>query len=459
MKSKSITIKNPYNGEHVGELAHATKSDIDRAISICTEYQPELSRYQRSKILRNAASTLTNKADLASDLISRESGLSKKDSVYEVGRVVDVLTFSAIEALRDDGEVHSCDVTERGQSRKLLTMREPLDGIIYAITPFNHPLNQVAHKVAPAIAANNRVILKPSEKVPLSALFFTKLLYDAGLPKPMLQTVVGDPSYITSTILNSSNIELVSFTGGVDIGKKILTTAGYRRTILELGGNDPLIIMEDADLDLASDLAVRGSYANSGQRCTAVKRVLVQKSISKKFTELVVEKTKKWEFGDPFSPTVKVGTVINEAAAKHIQNRVNGAITAGARLLFGNHRSEALYSPTVLDNVTHNMELVVHETFGPVTPIIIFDSIDEAVFISNSTSYGLSAGICTNRIDWIAALSKKLNVGSVNIWEVPGFRTELTPFGGVKDSGLGHKEGVREAFKNYTNLKTLSFPW
>lgn len=459
MQPQVITIRNPFNGSEVGELAQATKYDIDRALSICSEYKSELSRSDRSKILRHAAHALSEKIDSASDLISSESGLSKQDSIYEIGRVIDVLTFSAIEALRDDGEVYSCDVTDHGKSRKLLTMREPLDGIIFAITPFNHPINQVAHKVAPAIAANNRVILKPSEKVPLSALFFAQLLYDAGLPEPMLQIIVGDPGRITSIVLNSPSVKLVSFTGGVETGKRLLAAAGYRRTILELGGNDPLIVMEDADLDLASDLAVRGSYANSGQRCTAVKRLLVQKSVVKKFTELVVEKTRQWEFGDPFSPTVKVGTVINEAAAQHIQERVNGAMLGGARLLLGNNRCGALYSPTVLDNVTPKMEVVMRETFGPVTPILTFNSIDEAIFISNSTSYGLSAGICSNRLDWITQFSKELNVGSVNVWEVPGFRIELTPFGGIKDSGLGHKEGVREAFKNYTNLKTLSFPW
>jgi putative phosphonoacetaldehyde dehydrogenase len=459
LRNHIITIRNPFDGSDVGEIEETTKHDINQALTICSEYKSELSRSDRSKILRHAAQALSNKIDYASDLISKESGLSKQDSIYEINRVIDVLVFSANEALRDDGEIFSCDVTDQGKPRKLLTMREPLDGIIFAITPFNHPINQVAHKVAPAVAANNRIILKPSEKVPLSALFFANLLYEAGLPEPMLKIVVGNPDRLTPIILSSPFVKVVSFTGGVETGKKVLAAAGYRRTILELGGNDPLIVMEDADLHLASDLAVRGSYSNSGQRCTAVKRLLVQKSVIKRFTELVVEKTKEWEFGDPFSPSVKVGTVINETAAHNIQKRVSGAISNGARLLIGNQRCRALYSPTVLDNVTYNMDLVMRETFGPVTPILAFNSIEEAIFISNSTSYGLSAGICTNRLDWITKLSKELNVGSVNVWEVPGFRIELTPFGGIKDSGLGQKEGVREAFKNFTNLKTLSFPW
>ena len=243
------------------------------------------------------------------------------------------------------------------------------------------------------------------------------------------------------------------------IGKSIASKAGYRRIVLELGGNDPLIVMEDADLEEAATLAVQGSYKNSGQRCTAVKRMLVHEAVAAQFTELVVEKTRAWKHGDPSDPANDMGTVIDESAATLFESRVNEAIAQGARLLAGNRRNGAHYSPTVIDNVRPEMTLVREETFGPVSPIIRFRDIDEAIRISNGTAYGLSSGVCTNRLDYITRFVSELQVGTVNVREVPGYRLELTPFGGIKDSGLGYKEGVQEAMKSFTNLKTYSLPW
>jgi putative phosphonoacetaldehyde dehydrogenase len=402
---------------------------------------------------------LRARTEAASDLITRESGLCKKDSLYEIGRVCDVLAFSADEALRDDGQAFSCDLTPHGKKRRVFTQREPLLGVITAITPFNHPMNQVAHKIAPAIATNNRVIVKPSEKTPLSAVYLVDLLHEAGVPQEMLQLVTGDPREIAAELVTNEHAHLVSFTGGVAAGKSIAAIAGYRRIVLELGGNDPLIVMEDADLDEASTLAVQGSYKNSGQRCTAVKRMLVHESVAGRFTDLVVDKTRAWKYGDPADRAMDMGTVIDEAAAKLFEARVNEAIAQGARLLAGNVRDGALYSPTVIDNVDPSMTVVRQETFGPVSPVIRFGSIDEAIAIANGTAYGLSSAVCTNRLDYITRFVSELDVGTVNVREVPGYRLELTPFGGIKDSGLGYKEGVQEAMKSFTNLKTFSLPW
>ena len=221
-------------------------------------------------------------------LITLESGLCLKDSRHEVGRASDVLLFAANQALVDDGSVFSCDLTAHGKSRKVYTLREPLLGVITAITPFNHPLGQVIHKVAPAIATNNRLVLKPSEKTPLTALALADILYAAGLPPPMLSVVTGEPAELADELLSSPEVDLVTFTGGVAIGKSIAAKAVYKRQVLELGGNDPLIVLEDADLEEAARLAVSGSYKNSGQRCTAVKRILVQESIAERFVELLV---------------------------------------------------------------------------------------------------------------------------------------------------------------------------
>jgi len=454
-----IEVYNPYTGELVGSVPKTGVEQVRRAIALARNYRSTLTRYERSAVLDKTAELLRSRTGAASDLITRESGLCKKDTLYEVGRVCDVLTFGAMEALKDDGQSFSCDLTPHGKNRRVYTRREPLLGVIAAITPFNHPMNQVAHKIVPAIATNNRVVVKPSEKTPLSALFLAELLYEAGLPRPMLQVLTGDPREIGAELVTNEHVDLVTFTGGVQVGKSIAAKAGYRRVVLELGGNDPFIVMEDADLDEASTLAVQGAYKNSGQRCTAIKRILVQESIAQRFVELLIEKTRAWTWGDPTDPGLDMGTVIDEAAATLIEARVSEALTQGARLRIGNMRDRALYSPTVIDEVDPAMSVVREETFGPVAPVMRFRTIEEAIAIANDTPYGLSSAVCTNRLDYIARFVAELEAGTVNVGEVPGYRLELTPFGGIKDSGLGYKEGVQEAMKSFTNLKTFSLPW
>ncbi|ALS60260.1 phosphonoacetaldehyde dehydrogenase [Pandoraea norimbergensis] len=458
-RERIIEVFNPYSGDLVGTVPKASLDDVRRAFSIAKQYRSKLTRFERANILDKAAALLRERTAEAAAIITMESGLCKKDAVYEIGRVADVLGFAAGEALKDDGQAFSCDLTPHGKKRRVVTQREPLLGAISAITPFNHPMNQVAHKVAPSVATNNRMVLKPSEKVPLSAYYLADTLYEAGLPPEMLQVITGDPMEIADEMLTNENIDMITFTGGVSIGKYIASKAGYRRIVLELGGNDPLIVMEDADLDRASDLAVQGSYKNSGQRCTAVKRMLVHRDIAAQFTEMVVEKTRAWKYGDPSDGNNDMGTVIDEGAARLFEARVNEAVAQGARLLVGNKREGALYSPTVIDRVDPKMTVVREETFGPVSPIITFGSIDEAIAISNGTAFGLSSGVCTNRLDYVTRFTDELQVGTVNVWEVPGYRIELTPFGGIKDSGLGYKEGVQEAMKSFTNTKTFTLPW
>ena len=456
---RTIEVFNPFTKQRIGSVPKATVEEVRRAFAIARGYKATLTRFERANILnKTAVHVRARTADIAA-LISAESGLCIKDATYEAGRVADVLVFGANEALKDDGQIFSCDLTPHGKQRRVYTQRSPLLGAISAITPFNHPMNQVAHKIVPAIATNNRMVLKPSEKVPLSAIYLADLLYEAGLPPEMLSIVTGDPKEIADELITNENVDLVTFTGGVAIGKYIAAKAGYRRIVLELGGNDPLIVMEDADLDEASTLAVQGSYKNSGQRCTAVKRMLVHQAVAAAFTDLVVEKTRRWSHGDPSDPKVEMGTVIDEAAAKLFESRVDEAVAQGARVLVGHRRDGALFAPTVVDRVTPAMTLVREETFGPVSPIVTFSDIDDAIRIANGTAYGLSSAVCTNRLDYITRFVAELDVGTVNVREVPGYRLELTPFGGIKDSGLGYKEGVQEAIKSFTNIKTYSLPW
>lgn len=379
-----------------------------------------------------------------------------------MGRAFDVFTLTGQHCIKDDGEIFSCDLTPHGKARKIFTTREPLDAIA-AITPFNHPLNMVAHKVAPSIATNNCMVVKPAELTPMTALILADILYEAGLPPEMLSVVTGLPKDIGPEMITNPRIDLITFTGGVAVGKMIASTAGYKRTVLELGGNDPLIVLndlDDDDLAKAADLAVTGSTKNSGQRCTAVKRILCQESVADRFVPMVLERARKIRFGDPMDPETDLGTVVHARAAETFENRVHLAAEQGAEVLYDPGRQGALLPPIVLDRVPHTSELVMEETFGPIVPIVrVPDDDDKLIEISNSTAFGLSSGVCTNDFRRMQKFIRGLNVGTVNIWEVPGYRIEMSPFGGIKDSGNGYKEGVIEAMKSFTNVKTFSLPW
>ena len=394
--------------------------------------------------------------------LTLELGICHQHAIYETKRAQDVYDFAAAQVLNDDGEIFSCDLTHNGKARKIFTKREPVNAIS-AITPFNHPLNMVSHKIAPSIATNNCMVCKPTELTPLTCLALADILYEAGLPPEMFQVVTGLPQDIGDEMITNENIDIITFTGGVPVGKIIAAKAGYKRQALELGGNDPLIIcddLSDADLEKAATIAVAGATGNSGQRCTAIKRILVQESVADKFVPLVLEKAKKIKFGDPQDPATELGCVIHSQAAEVFENRVFDAEKHGAKILYHPGRRGALLPPIVVDHVPHECELVMEETFGPIIPIVRVPDDDVAVMeISNSTDFGLSSGVCTNDLHRAISYINGLDVGTCNIWEQPGYRIETSPFGGIKDSGNGVKEGVTEAMKFFTNVKTYSLPW
>ena len=459
---KTIDVEYPFTGEVIGTVPAGNAEHARQALEIAANYQPKLTRYERQKILQTAAEVLVKRKEEISDIITLELGISKQDSLYEVGRAFDVFSLTAQLCIHDDGEIFSCDLTPHGKARKIFTIREPLIAIS-AITPFNHPLNMVAHKIAPSIATNNCTVCKQTELTPLTAMVLADVLYEAGLPPEMFSVVTGWPQDIGSEMIKNPNIDLITFTGSVGVGKLIAEQAGYKRTVLELGGNDPLIVLNDLDSDdlkKAVELAVTGATKNSGQRCTAVKRILVQEKIADQFVEMALERAKKIKFGDPMSMETDLGTVVNAQAAELFDKRVSMAEADGAKILYHPGRKGALLPPIVIDNVDPKSELVLEETFGPVIPIIRVPNDDESVIkISNSTAFGLSSGVCTNNFMRAKKYIQNLNVGTVNIWEVPGYRIEMSPFGGIKDSGLGYKEGVIEAMKSFTNVKTFSLPW
>ncbi len=457
-----VEVKYPYTDEVIGTVPAGKAEHAARAFEIAANYKPKLSRYERSKILQRAGELIGEKREFLAKWLTLELGICHQHAIYETKRAQDVYQFAAQQAMNDDGEIFSCDLTHNGKERKIYTTREPVKAIS-AITPFNHPLNMVSHKIAPSIATNNCMVCKPTELTPLTAIALADILYEAGLPKEMFQIVTGMPQDIGDEMITNKNIDIITFTGGVPVGKIIAANGGYTRQALELGGNDPLIIcndLSDADLEKAATIAVAGATGNSGQRCTAIKRILVQESVADKFVPMVLAKAKKIKFGDPQDPETELGCVIHAQAAEMFENRVFAAEKQGAKILYHPKRQGALLPPIVVDHVPHDSELVMEETFGPIIPIVrVPDDDAEVMEISNSTDFGLSSGVCTNDLNRAISYINGLDVGTCNIWEQPGYRIEMSPFGGIKDSGNGVKEGVIEAMKFFTNVKTYSLPW
>ncbi|MDH3580990.1 MAG: phosphonoacetaldehyde dehydrogenase [Hyphomicrobiales bacterium] len=457
-----VEVRYPYTNDVIGTVPAGTAEHAREAFEIAANYTPTLTRYERQQILFRAGELIRERREAIADVLTLELGICKQHALYETGRSYDVFTLAGQLAILDDGQIFSCDLTPHGKARKIFTKREPVKAIS-AITPFNHPLNMVAHKIAPSIATNNCMVCKPTELTPLTAIALADILHEAGLPPEMFQIVTGMPADIGDEMITNPDFDIITFTGGVAVGKMIAEKAGYKRAALELGGNDPLIILndlDDADLEKAAAIAVAGATGNSGQRCTAVKRILVQEEVADRFVPLALEKAKAIKFGDPQDPDTQLGCVIHEQAAATFEARVYAAEKQGAKVLYDPGRKGALLPPIVVDHVPHDSELVFEETFGPIVPIVRVPNDDNQVMeISNSTPFGLSAGVCTNQLERITSFIEGLDVGTVNIWEAPGYRIEMSPFGGIKDSGNGVKEGVLEAMKFFTTIKTWSLPW
>jgi len=453
-----IPVEYPYTGERIGSVASLTADHVERAIAAGAGYSCELTRYERATILNETAEAIEAAREEFAELITLESGLCVRETRYEVGRALDVLRFAAIEALRDDGQIFSCDVSPQGKARRIYTSREPL-GLVVAITPFNHPLNTVVHKLAPAIAAGVPLILKPSEKTPLTAIRLARLLHAKGLPGPMLSVVLGPTDRVAARLVRSDAVEAVTFTGSTVVGMEIARTAGYKKLALELGGNAPLIVFDDADLDLATRLAAEGAYRNSGQRCTAVKRILAHEPIAGELTRRLVGLTAEYAHGDPRDEATRMGTVIDAAAARTIHGFVEDAAALGARVLTGGSPEGAYFPATVIAEVPREARIMREEAFGPLAPVFPFTDLEDAIGLANASPFGLSCGVVTNRLDRATSVIRGVRTGTVNVNEVPGYRLEFSPFGGVKASGLGVKEGVIEAMRWMTAVKTYSMPW
>ena len=457
-KSDHYDVINPYNGEIVDTVPIGYRNDVDKAIEAANNAKKvlnDLSAKEVSINLFNACEELEKESENIAKLIVREAGKPYKQAIVELQRSVETLQFAAEEAKRIYGESVPIDATGSTDARFLaFTKKVPL-GLVGTITPFNYPVNLALHKIAPAIAAKNTVVMKPSMEAPLSALRLAEII-DNHFPDGVINSVTGYGSEVGDAMVVSSDVNKISFTGSVATGLFISSRAGMKKLTLELGGNDPLVVLDDADIEKATDAAVSGAFLFSGQVCIGVKRIILDNGIADEFLDAFVKKASRLKMGNPMDESTDIGPLINESAAINVETAVNSAIDDGADLILGGNRKDCFFEPTILDNVTMDMDMVANETFGPTAPIIRVDGIDEAIRQANNTQYGLQAGVFTENIRSALRCANEIDAGSVLINKESTFRTDAMPFGGFKSSGIG-KEGIKYAVEDMCKTKLIAF--
>ncbi|MGF7119308.1 lactaldehyde dehydrogenase [Methanobacterium oryzae] len=454
-KRETIEIKNPANNEIIDTVPQGNREDVKNAINAANKAAKivkDIPSRVISENLYQIYEELSKNADDFAKLISLDCGKPIKDSMGEVERSKQTILLAAEEAKRIYGETIPMDACSGGENVIGYTTKVPL-GVIGAITPFNYPLNLVIHKVAPAIAAKNTVVLKPSIKAPLVALKLAEIM-NAYLESGTINVVPGFGSEVGDEIVKSDFVNKVSFTGSIKTGLNISKNAGMKKLTLELGGNDPLIVLDDADIEKAVEAALIGSYLNAGQVCIGVKRIILDKRIADEFTDKFVRATKKLKVGDPLDFKTDIGPLIDENAAIMVEKIVDKTLNEGAELLCGGKRNGSFYTPTVIDNVNSKMEMVQEETFGPIAPLIHVNGFEEAIEVANDTKYGLQASIFTNNINNALKAAKEIDAGGVVINKQSTYRTDNMPFGGCKMSGMG-KEGIKYAVEDMTKTKLV----
>lgn len=454
-KKETFNVINPYNNETVDTVPIADRGDVKKSIEAANKAKKEFQDFSSRKISEGLYSAYeelkANQKDLAKT-ITKETGKPIKDSLGEMARSVDSLKFAAEEAKRIYGETVPLDAGLGGKGFFAFTQKIPL-GVVAAITPFNYPVNLSLHKIAPAIAAKNTTILKPSLQAPLAAMMMAEILA-SEFPDGVVNTVTGYGSEVGDELIVNDNVNKISFTGSVATGLLISSRAGMKKITLELGGNDPLLVLEDADIEKAVNATVLGSYLFSGQVCMAVKRIILDEKIADEFVDFLVKETKKLKIGNPMDSKTDIGPLIDENAAKMVEQSVEEACKNGAMLLTGGNRENAFFEPTVLDNISPDMNIVVNETFGPVSPIIRVNGVDEAISVANNSEFGLQAGVFTESIRNALKCANEIEAGSVFINKQSTFRTDNMPFGGFKLSGMG-KEGIKYAVEDMTRTKLI----
>lgn len=453
--SSAMIVRNPFNGSVVGEVGESPAVEIAasvrRAKTAQWEFRTSTPAVRRA-LLNALATEISSDAENLAQIISSEMGKTIREARNEVRRAQNTLKLSGDAATFLDGEALHCGIVEGGANRLATITFEPV-GVVGAITPFNYPLNLLCHKLGPAIAAGNAVVAKPSPKAPLAASRLCDLAEKAGWPKHLFQIVHGGADAALSLV--RAPIDLLSFTGGPSAGLALKNASGLVRSLMELGGNDPLFVLPDADLDKAVATTIGHRFEIAGQSCAAVKKLYLHRDIEKLFTEKLLAAVDAVEFGDPSREDTDMGTVIDLAAAKTVAARVAASVSRnGGTLLTGGHHDGTVFAPTVLANVAADAPVIADETFGPVIAIRSFSEADDAIAEVNAGAYGLQAGVFTNDHRLIKKFSRDLIVGGVMINEGPDFRAEHVPFGGVKRSGLG-REGVRIALREMSETKVV----
>jgi acyl-CoA reductase-like NAD-dependent aldehyde dehydrogenase len=455
-KPQTIPVENPYDRAVIDTVPRADRGDVERALESAVrgaKVMATLSGYDRHRILRRAADLIAARREELGRLISMEEGKILAEGRLEAERAVETILGSAEEAKRIHGETVPVDGAPGGAGRLAFTLRVPC-GVVLAISPFNFPLNLVCHKVGPALAGGNAVIVKPATDTPLSALKLTEILLEAGLPPEGIQCLTGAGGEIGDLLCADRRVRKITFTGSRDVGEHICKVAGLKKVTMELGSNAPLIVMPDADLDKVAQAVAATGYANAGQVCISTQRVLTAGRVYSDFLSALKPKVEALTTGDQLDETVKVGPMIREKDAARVDEWIREAVSAGARLVTGGRRAGAVYAPTVVADVKPEMRISSDELFGPAVAVTPFDDLEQAIALANDSHYGLAAAIFTENLEHAMKFAREVQSGNLHVNWGPQWRADLMPYGGLKESGFG-KEGPRYAVEEMTELKLV----
>ena len=457
-RDEKIDVVNPFNGQVFDTVPRGSVEDVQTAIASAARgarVMAAMSGYQRYEILMRAVGLMRERVEDLGRTITMEEGKIIGEGVGEAERAIQTMTGSAEEAKRLSGEVVPLDGAPTWTGQLGFTLRVPC-GVVAAISPFNFPLNLVAHKVGPALAAGNAVIIKPASDTPLSALKLTEILVEAGLPAEAVQCVTGPGGTIGDALVADDRVRKVTFTGSRDVGEHICRTAGLKKVTMELGSNSPLIVMPDADMEKVVAGTVASGFSNAGQVCISAQRILTNERVYADYLDALTEGVKGLSTGDPLDGTVKMGPMVRPQDAVRVNEWVTEAVAGGARTVVGGEYEGSMHAPTVVADVRPEMRISCDELFGPAVAVTPFSDIDEAIAMANDTNYGLSAAIFTQNIDWAMKFAREVDSGNLMINSGPQWRADLMPYGGVKDSGMG-KEGPRYAVQEMTELKMVIY--
>jgi acyl-CoA reductase-like NAD-dependent aldehyde dehydrogenase len=457
-KAEKIEVLHPFDNSVIDTVPHGNVEDVDRALDAAVrgaKVMAGLTAYDRYQILRKTAEKLEAKAEEFARTITLEEGKVLAESRFEVSRAVQTITLSAEEAKRIHGETVPLDAAPGGEGKMGFSLRVPC-GIVVAITPFNFPLNLVAHKVAPAIAAGNAIVIKPPSNTPLSALKLTELLLESGLPPEAISCLTGPGGELGDALCSDRRVRKISFTGSREVGERICRKAGIKKVTMELGSNSPIIVMPDADLEKVATAIAATGYSNAGQVCISTQRVIANRGIYEDVLAATKPKVEALTTGNPLDEKVKVGPMIREPEAVRVEQWISEAVNEGARVVTGGVRKGAIYMPTIVADVKPQMRISCDELFGPAVAFTPFSEVEEAIALANDSQYGLAAGVFTESLDAAMRFARELEIGNIHINWGPQWRADLMPYGGLKNSGFG-KEGPRYAVEEMTELKMVCF--